>query len=210
MALPEIPIARRIAKALDRQFAIGLGPDGVPLGTIPVFFGGQAWIEIQPNILAMAKARLKFGSMVPLTITGQITMRSWLDLMLTPMGLAAVPGPKGLIMTTIDPSKPAEPPSAPQVRCAERIGKKLEAKATFDFKGATLAEVAQHFEQETTENFVLDPGDRLAKRLDPGLLVTGKAEGVPLKDALKALLGPIGLEAVIRDEVVILTRSRPQ
>ena len=207
--LPEIPFARKLAHAYDRQIAIALGPEGAPLGGILELVCGQAGIEVKPNIFAMAKARVKFGSNVPLTITGQVSLRSWLDLILAPMDLIAVPGPGGLIVTSPDPSKPSEPPSAPQVRCAERIGKKLAAKTRFDFTDARLADVAMHFEQETVENFVLDPKDRLAGRLDPEMKVTGKADGVPLGEALKALLGPLGIEAVVRDEVVILARIRP-
>ena len=208
-ALPEVPLARRLPRALDRQFAISIGSEGAPMGVILEMVCGQARIEVKPDVPAMARARVKFADNVPLTITGQVSLRSWLDLVLSPMGLVAVPGPDGLIVTTPDPLKSDDALSAPQLRCAERIGRKLEAKTRFDFKNVTLAELAKHFEEETTENFVLDPSDRLAGRLDPEAIVTGKGEDIPLKDVLKSLLAPIGIEAVIRDEVVVLTRIRP-
>jgi thiol-disulfide isomerase/thioredoxin len=209
-ALPEIPIARRLPRALDRQVDFGIGPKGAPLGVVLDGLGGQLRIEIKPDPAALERVGIKPDANVPLTIAGQVSLRSWLDLLLAPFGLVATPGPEGLIVTTPDPASPKdEARSAPQRACAERIGKKLEAKASFDFARATLAEVAQHFEEETGENFVIDPGDRKAGRLDPGAIVTGKAEDVTLKDGLKSLLGPIGVEAVIRDEVVILTKTRP-
>ena len=35
--------------------------------------------------------------------------------------------------------------------------------------------------------------------------VTGSGKDIPLRDALKQLLDPLGLRAIVRDEVVILT-----
>jgi len=95
--------------------------------------------------------------------------------------------------------------SEPQRACAERIQKTLDRKVSFDFKKKSLAEIAQHFEQQTQENFVLEPAARRAGLLDPNTLVTGSAKDVPLREALEKLLGPLGVRFVVRDEVVVLT-----
>jgi thiol-disulfide isomerase/thioredoxin len=208
--LPKLPIAKRLPRALDRQVQFAIGPKGGPLENALVLLGHMTRVEIKPDADAMARLGVKPDANVPLTITGQVSLRSWLDLILDPFGLVAVPGPEGLIVTTPDPAKPREKtPSAPQALCAGRIGGKLKAKTHCDFAKATLHEVAKYFEVQTGENFVLDPTDRRAGRLDPEATVTGKLDDVPLKDALKTLLGPIGIEAVVRDEVVILSRIRP-
>jgi len=206
--LPPIPVARRIPHALDRQ--VGFGCDGIPLDRFAQRLAGMARLKISIDDEALKSAGIARNAPIPLTLSGQVSLRSWLDLALTPLGLVAVPGPEGLVVTVAKPGDAGTPdPSAPQKNCAERIGSKLDDKAAFDFRDRTLAEVAAHFEAKTGENFVLDPGDRKAGRLDPSTTVTGKADGVPLRDALKALLGPAGIEAVVRDEVVVFTKSRP-
>ena len=144
--------------------------------------------------------------MIPLEMSGQVTLRSWLELGLKPLGLVAVPGPDGLVVTTAQ-SDVRDEPSAVQLRGNAKIDRKLDEPASFDFADRSLAEIAGAFERQTGENFVLDPADQIAGRLDPTTTVSGKASGVPLRAGLQALLGPHGIEVVVRDEVVILTRS---
>ena len=91
-------------------------------------------------------------------------------------------------------------------RCAARIEQVLEQTVSFDFKDSTLAQVAAHFEGKTQENFVLDPAGRRAGVIDPDASVSGSAKDVPLRQALEQLLKPLGLVAVVKDEVVVIAR----
>ncbi|SIO55674.1 hypothetical protein SAMN05444166_5126 [Singulisphaera sp. GP187] len=53
---------------------------------------------------------------------------------------------------------------------------------------------------------MLDPAGRLAGAIDPEATVTGSAKDVPLGQALEELLKPLGLIAVVKDEVIVLTK----
>jgi hypothetical protein len=99
--------------------------------------------------------------------------------------------------------------SGPQAMCARRIADRLDQKESFAFKEATLTEVAQHFEQLTMENFVLDPVARKAGKLDPDTKVSGAVKNLPLREGLQMLLDPLRLTIVVRDEVVLVTPRAP-
>ncbi len=202
-ALPEIPIARRIPLALDKQ--VGFGFDTIKLDELLKDLGPMSHLEVKLDEAAMRSSGKANDALIPLTLSGQVSLRSWLELALQPLGLVAVPGPEGLIVTTPQPGADVEL-SAVQKRANERIERKLGEPMAFDFKDRTLTEVNGYFEEKTGENFVLDPADRMAGRLDPKATVIGKADGIPLRDGLKALLGPMGINAVVRDEVVVLTK----
>jgi len=95
--------------------------------------------------------------------------------------------------------------SRPQQACARRIGARLGEKASFDFQDVPVAAVAAHFEQQTGENFILDPSARKDGSLDPATRVTGSASDEPLGAALARLLLPAKLTLSIRDELVVFT-----
>jgi hypothetical protein len=42
--------------------------------------------------------------------------------------------------------------------------------------------------------------------IDPDAAVSGSAKDVPLRQALEQLLKPLGLVAVVKDEVVVIAR----
>lgn len=203
-------MARRVPLALDRQIGVGFS-DGCPLDEFVKSFSQDAHLPIKLDAAALATAQLAANAEIPLGMSGQVSLRSWLELGLQPLGLVAVPGSEGLLVTTPRPESPLRPePTLGQRRVAERIERKLGEPATFNLKDRSLTEVISVLEELTGETFVLSPADRLAGRLDPKLTVTGKADGVPLREGLKILLGPLGIEVMVRDEVVILARpARP-
>jgi len=202
--LPKIPMTRRIPLALNKQVGFGT-TDGIKLDKFVEYMAQTSHLPIGFDDQTLATAGIAKDALIPLAMSGQVSLRSWLELGLQPLGLVATPGPEGLVVTTLQPDAIPEL-SAVQKKVAERIERKLGEPATFDFRDKTLAEIASHFEEQTGENFVLDPNDRLAHRLDPKATVSGKADGVPLRDGLKALLAPLGVEAVVRDEVVVLIK----
>lgn len=203
--LPKIPLARRVARALDRDVALGI--DAGPLAQNLEFLGRMSRIPIKTDPRALQSAGIDPKAPGFLTMSGSVSLRSWLDLLLDPLGLEAVAGEDGILVTTRRVDAGGREPSKAQKECAARIDDKLAQKVTFDFKDATLSQVAQHFENQTQENFVLDPAGRKAGVIDPEAVVTGSAKDVPLRQAVEALLKPLGLKLVVKDEVVVLMKS---
>jgi hypothetical protein len=205
--LTPIPLPKRVSRALDRDVALGM--DGGKLDALIRFLGQQSHLPITLDEAAMKKAGVASDAATHLTISGSLSLRSWLDLLLDPLGLEAVAGDKGV---TIAPAKPgnARVLSEPQKQCAARIGEVLKQKVTFDFKNATLAQVAAHFEGKTQENFVLDPAGKRAGAIDPDVTITGSAKDVPLQEGLKQLLKPLGLDIVVKDEVIVIVKPAPK
>ena len=206
--LPEVPAAQRIPRALDKQTALGFD-QGTKLDQFAKFLGQVAHLPIRLDEPALKTAGIAPDKLIPLDMSAQVSLRSWLEIALKPLGLVAVPGPDGLIVTTPKANDPVEP-SAVQRKVAERLERLLDKPTSFDFTDRSLTEITGFFEEQTAETFILDPADRRAGRLDPKTTVSGRAEGVPLRDALKKLLAPLGMEAVVRDEVVVLSKpARP-
>ena len=175
--LTPIPLAKRIPRALDRDVALGM--DGGKLADNVKFLGQVSRVPIKLDEAAMKAAGLSPDVATHLTISGSLSFRSWLELLLDPLGLEAVPGEESLVIAPSKRDKSAREPSDPQRRCAARIEEMLGRPATFDFKDATLAQVAAHFEGKTQENFVIDPAGRRAGAIDPEATVTGSAKDVP-------------------------------
>jgi hypothetical protein len=202
--LPALPMAERVKRALDRD--IGYGVDDPPLSAVTTTLVARTGINIRFEDSALKAAGVSTDTTIPFTMTGSVSLRSWLDLMLGPFDLTFRLDDKGLVIVHRKggPDRVGEP-SEPQRYCAKRIEGRLDQKVSFDFRGKTLAEVAKFFEELTTENFVLDPVARRAGRLDPKTTVTSAGKDVALRDGLRRLLEPLGLRAVVRDEVVIIT-----
>ena len=202
--LTPIPLARRIPRALDRDVALGM--DGGKLVANIEFLSQVARIPIKLDESAIKSAGISADRPIALTLSGSLSLRSWLDLLLGPLGLEAVPGDEGLVVVPSKRASAGRELSAAQKRCEDRINDTLGQKVSFDFKNATLAQVAAHFEGKTNENFVLDPAGRMAGLIDPDATVTGSAKDIPLREALEQLLKPLGLIAVVKDEVVVLAK----
>jgi thiol-disulfide isomerase/thioredoxin len=201
--LTTIPLAKRIPRALDRDVALGM--DGGKLAAIVTFLGEESHVPIKFDESALKAAGIATDAPTNLTISGSLSLRSWLNLLLDPLNLEAVPGADGLVIVPMRRDKTREL-SEPQKRCAARIEEVLGQNVSFDFKNATLTQVAAHFEGKTQENFVLDPAGRKGGLIDPEAAVTGSAKSVPLRQALTQLLKPLGLVPVVKDEVVVIAR----
>jgi thiol-disulfide isomerase/thioredoxin len=201
--LTPIPLAKRIPRALDRDVAFGM--DGGKVAAIVKFLSDESRVPIKLDEAAMKTAGIAPDASTHLTISGSLSLRSWLDLLLDPLGLEAVPGTEGLVIVPATRDKAREL-SEPQKRCAARIEEVLGQNVSFDFKDATLTQVAAHFEGKTQENFVLDPAGRKSGLIDPEATVTGSAKNVALRQALKQLLKPLGLVPVVKDEVVVIAK----
>jgi thiol-disulfide isomerase/thioredoxin len=201
--LTPIPLSVRIPRALDRDVAMGISPG--KLGNMLPFLERMARIPIKLDEGAIKAAGIDSDVTVPLNLSGSISLRSWLELLLEPLGLEAVPGEEGVRIVPATHAK--REPSEQQKRCAARIEVALGKKVSFDFKDATLEQVAAYFEGKTGENFILDPVGRRAGKIDPDATVSGSANDIPLGKALDGLLEPLRLAVVVKDEVVVLTKA---
>jgi hypothetical protein len=202
--LPELPMPIRLAKALDKNVTYSF--DNPPLEQAAKTLSSVAHIPIRLDREKIKAAGIDPDAKVPYQMAGLVTLRSALNLVLDGLDLAYEQDDKGLVVTPQNASASrSDKLSEPQRTCAERIQKVLDRKVSFDFQKMSLADIAQHFEQETQENFVLEPAARRAGLLNPNTLVTGSAKDVPLREALEKLLSPVGVRFVVRDEVVVLT-----
>ena len=206
--LPPIPMAARVARAMDRDVAFGM--DGVDLDDVEELWKEMAPVPVTVDMEAIKAAKLDPKTRIPLTVSASLSLRSWLELMLDPVGLEAVPGEAGIAIRPARPDAPARVLTENQKRAAERIEAMLARPISFDFQGASLGKVIAALEKQTEETFLLEPADRMAGRLDPDTPVTGKATDQPARAALEALLKPLGMGVVVKDEAIVLTRpGRP-
>ena len=133
-------------------------------------------------------------------------MRSALHLLLDALGLDVEMTPDGFTVIR-QAAGSSRSPSRAEETCARRIEETLKTKASFRFDKAPLEEVAQYFERQTTEKFVLDPAGRRSGAIDPKAAVSGSAEDQPLGAAIERMLRPLGLHLEVRDEVVVIAKA---
>ena len=213
-ALPAVPVAVQVARALDRPIhgapVAGAGA-GHTLSSLLETLGTGHDFAIKPDPAALQAAGVTAETRIPLTLVGAVTLRTALRLALGPLGLAAVPDAEGLVIT----NPPTTPASAPtpgwttfQAGAADRLKRHLAEPITVHHEGKPLANVLDQISREVNEPIVLAPTDRRAGVINPAALVSVDADQIPLSEILRKLLTPLGLEAVIRDEV-ILVRQQP-
>ncbi len=204
--LPPVPLAERLPKALDRNVTVFFRDPTLKQAADMISKAANVPITLDPA--ALQSAGLTPETKVPLTIAGMISTRSALHLLLDAFGLDVEVTPEGLtVIRRTAGSSRSRPPSKPQETCARRIEERLKTKASFRFDKAPLEEVAQYFEQQTTENFVLEPSGRKSGAIDPKAAVSGSAEGQPLGPAIERMLRPLGLRLEVRDEVVVIAKA---
>lgn len=201
--LPSIAASIRVPKSLNRM--LSLGTDDQPLRDLMSFLSRVSRVDIHLDEAALKSAGVSPGDKVPLRVAGSLTLRSWLNLALAAHDLTFRTDEKGILITVKSPGEKTAPLSPVQEMCAKRIAEILDKKESFDFKEAALEDVAQRFQELTSENFVLDPAARRTGKLNPATKVTGAAKNLPLREGLQKLLAPLGLTVVIRDEVVVVT-----
>jgi hypothetical protein len=202
--LPSLPMSVRVAKALDRS--ISLGVEDPKLGGMCKILSGRSQLSIRLDAENLKAVGITPDTQVPLTMTGALSLRSWLALLLEANGLTYEQDDKGLVIRSGEPGLALAQLSAVQRASAKRIEKSLDQKVSFDFKDKPLSEVVRFLDSRINEeSIILSPRDRKAGRLDPKTLVSGSAKDVSFREALKKLLDPIGVSYTIRDEVIVLT-----
>lgn len=206
--LPPIPLAKRIPRALDRNVTVFFKDPTLQEAAEMIARDAKVPVKLDPD--ALKALNLSPEARVPLQLAGMISTRSALDLAFAPFGLAAEATAEGLSLTRPSPdSKGPAAPSKPQQTCARRIKERLAAKASFALGTISLEKLAANFENQTQENFVLDPAGRKSGAVDPKAVVTAAAKDEPLGAALDRILRPLGLRLEVRDEVVVIAAAPP-
>lgn len=203
-----IPIARRIARALDRDLAIGVD-DHQTLGETLDFYSKAAGIAIRVDERELKSAGVAGGDFLPLKMFGRHTLRAWLNLTLEPFGLTYIAAGEGLriVRRTADNLALSQPTPRQQIENG-LVAEALNKPVTLDFHGETLKQVIAILEAKTDENFVLDPTARRSGTLNPATPVTASVSDQRLSIALTRVLAPLGMSYAVRDEVIVLMISR--
>lgn len=196
---------RRLAQQLDRPQEFGV--DEMPLDlALHYLLGGTTRVAARRVPDALKAAGVDPAEPIPLTLSSQLSVRSWLDLFLSPFGLIAEVRGDEIAVIPRQPGIAPVAPSARQREAAARLEGVLGNPLTFDFRGTMLADVVKTLAERTGEPIALDPVARRAGAIDPEAVVTGSDGGRPLGVALEQLLKPLGLRPLIRDEVILLAR----
>jgi hypothetical protein len=201
--LPPVAMPAKITQALDKMVQYSL--DDPTLSDAIQTLSKESRIPIRLDLEALKASGIAADVRIPYKMAGLVTLRSGLNLVLAGLDLGFEREEKGLVISRKPKASRSEELSQPQRFCEKRIEKVLAGITTFDFQNKTLDEVANHFEGQTRENFVLDPAARRKGALDPKATVTGAGQDVSLQEGLKKLLDPLGLKLTIRDEVVVIT-----
>jgi hypothetical protein len=201
--LPPLPLSERIARALDRSVSYGF--DDPPLKAFTEAMTRRMRVDIRLDEASLKAAGITPETKLPLKMAGLVSARSWLDLALAPYHLTVEPDDKGLVVTR---QKGPVQPSAAQQATAKHLREVLDRKVTFNFRDEPLEEVARALEQQTRENFVIDPIARTEGAINLKTKLTGAAKDQPLGSALQQLLEPAALLVVIRDEVFVIVARR--
>jgi thiol-disulfide isomerase/thioredoxin len=205
--LPTTPLDRKLARALDRDFRFMVG--GARLENLTGFLHtmGRVKIELDPDELKAAGVGK--DTVVPLEADGRLTLRSWLNLSLAPLGLTYVPGDRGLkVVRKASGNDALTRPSPAQAKATARVAAALKTSVPFDFHKEPLKKVLARLAEQTKETFLVDPSALKSGVATLATTVSGSDSGAPLEKALDALLAPAGLTYVVRDEAVVITSRR--
>ncbi len=207
--LPPLPMGVRLARALDGQVYSSV--DDTQLGVAVEQLAHAADVPIRLSDDGLRAAGISGGVTVPLTLSGRLSLRSWLNVLLDAHALTFTTEKDGLLVAPRAPGEgPPKQDSELQRMCLKRIEARLRENTAFEFEAQPISAVAAYLEKKTDENFILDPAARQAGKLDPNTKVSGADRGKPLGEALTAMLRPLNLTYVIRDELVVLTPLRVQ
>ena len=199
--LPPLSLGDRVPKALDSYVSIAFHP--MSLNKALEFLSKVAKVPIKLDEGTLQSAGIHPDVVVPLKAAAGLSLRSWLGLVLDPLGLDVKPADDGLHV--VKATAPREQ-SPHQREVNKGVEEKLAKVASFTLEEAELENLLAGLEEQIGETFILDPVAVQAGRIDPHAKVSGKARNVPIRKSLESMLHPLGVKLVIRDEAIILTK----
>jgi thiol-disulfide isomerase/thioredoxin len=204
--LTPVPIERRIARALDRNQALDVHDE--PLNELMDFYSRVGRIKIHLDPKELKAAGIDGAIQVPLSVSGRLMLRAWLNLTLDAVGLTYVADGDGLrIVRRTTENAGLSQPSARSSAENALVAASLEHKVTFQFHAESWKQVCAKLESLTDETFLLDPRSRRAGAINTEATVSGSATDEPLSSAFTRLLAPSKMTYAIRDGAVVLTAA---
>lgn len=203
--LPPLPMSVRVARTLDRNLP-AIAWEKITLEGSAKALTHYSGLPIRLDQKSLKAAGVATDALLPLEMTTSISLRSTLNLILEAYNVTYNQDEKGLVITARQSGAAPARLSDRQRAAVKRMEKALDQKVSFNFKSKPLAEVTRfldsHIQDETV---ILSPRDRQAGLLDPKMPISGTAKDMPFREALKKLLGPLGIGYELRDEVIVLT-----
>ena len=142
--------------ALDREIHFEVG--GARLENVMRFLHVMARVKIALDPDELKAAGVSNETIVPVEADGRLTLRSWLNLSLAPLGLTYVPDDRGLkVVRKTSDNDVLTRPSAAQAKANARVAAALKTSVPFDFQKAPLKKVLAQLGAETKETFLVDP-----------------------------------------------------
>src|SRR5206468_7818518 len=127
----------------------GLGVESISLKRFAEIFEQFAHVPIRFDEPALKARNIDIEKAIPLTVTADISLRSWLNLALAADGLTHRPDDDGLLITI----GPRNDDSPAQQKAAVRLRAILDEPVEFDFNNKTLGQVVQSLEEKTGVTF---------------------------------------------------------
>lgn len=208
--LPRIPKQRIVQNSLNRQIDLTMeDPAFQNLMSQLKVAGDSLGVEINIESDAAKRAGLTEQTMVPIRLSARLSLRSWLELTLTPIGLEFEAGKSGIQIHIPQTPAPDHNPSIIQQQVAQHLESVLDNPVTFDFHNTPLSAVTAKLEALTGESFLVDPIARRAGNIDLKTPVTGSSKEVALRKTLTNLLQPAGLTYRVSCELILITPAGP-
>ena len=145
----------------------------------------MARVKIALDSAELKAAGVSNDTIVPLEADGRLTLRSWLNLSVAPLGLTYVPSDRGLtVVRKASDNDTLTRPSAAQAKANARVAAALKTSVPFDFHKDPLKKVFAHLAAQTKETFLVDPSALKAGVPTLATTVSGSDSGGALEKAL--------------------------
>jgi hypothetical protein len=184
-----------------------------PLKDVVDYLQDLHHIEIQLDEKALRQAGIGDDTPVTFNLKG-VSLQSALRLLLREPDLDYVIRDEVLFITTPREAAAMGPGRRDfrwpeMVACEKRIAAALEQPTQIDFVDMPLRDVVEYLKDLHHIEIRLDDGKALKQAgIDDSTPVTIDRSGVSLRSALSAMLGALGLEFEIRDEVLLITPEK--
>uniref|UniRef100_A0A7C2PHW7 Secretin/TonB short N-terminal domain-containing protein n=1 Tax=Schlesneria paludicola TaxID=360056 RepID=A0A7C2PHW7_9PLAN len=185
-----------------------------PLSDALRFVAKSQGINIVVDNIALERAGITGNVPISVDVSG-VTLRSALKTILEPRGLVAVAEDDVLKITTPQRAQPAAAqrpvyfptPAANEIRIRDSLSEPTQPA----FADTPLADAVDFLRDYHQINIWIDRTALQDEGVDPSLPINLELSGITLRSALRLMLEPYGLTAVVEDEVLkVTTRTAAQ
>lgn len=202
-------IAPKIQKVLQRRITCDF--QETPLSDVCGFLREYTAIDFVLDQRGLEIAGVDKDAPVTLALE-QVSMANALHLLLLEFDLTYVVRDNAIVITDSIETAKKDPPQQLKIGQTQQVSKEtlqlervLQRPSNFDFIETPLIDVIDFLCEYTSTNIVFDRRALKQANVALDVPITKKAEAVPLSTALRDILSPLGLEAVIRHDVLLIT-----